>query len=98
MKKLPQSHLKGIAKLAKLNEMGSNGQIQTDADDTDHSRDTPDKAIDGAVDAFDGFQHKIFLSSRKYFFILPYSGGKIEKSLRGLLGDTEKIAEEKEIS
>ena len=59
MKKLTQSHLKGIAKLAKLNAVGSNGQIQTDADDTDHSRDPPDKAIDGAVDAFDRFQHNI---------------------------------------
>ena len=59
MKKLAQGNLEGIAEFAKLNEMGPEGQIQTDADDTDHSRDTPDKAVDGAVDAFDRFQHNI---------------------------------------
>jgi len=33
--------------------MGAEGQIQTDTDDTDHSRDSPDKIVDRRIDGFD---------------------------------------------
>ena len=53
MKKLTQGNLEGIAEFAKLNEMGPEGQIQTDADDTDHGGDAPDEIVDNTVDCFD---------------------------------------------
>ena len=57
MEKLTQGNLKGIAELPELNKTGTEAQIQTDADDTDHGRDAPDKAVHSAVNTFDGLQH-----------------------------------------
>ena len=53
-----QSCLKGISELSELDKACPETEKQSDADDADHGGDTPDKAVDCAVDLFDCFQHK----------------------------------------
>ena len=65
MKKLPQSHLKGIAKLAKLNAVGSNGQIQTADDGTWQKDIQPCDRIQGPrKEIDDSFHSSPFRTSR----------------------------------
>ena len=44
-----------IGKFSNLQKMGTQTQIQTNTDDADHRRHTPDKTIDCAIDHLNGF-------------------------------------------
>ena len=55
IKAVSYTHLPhGVGKFADLQKSGANAQIETDAEDTDHCRNAPDKVIDCTVDCFDG--------------------------------------------
>ena len=54
-----ESRFDRIGEFSDLHKFCADTQIQTDTDDADHSRNSPDEIVHGAVDGFNCLQHKI---------------------------------------
>ena len=63
-----------IGELADLKKTGADAKVKSDAENTDHCRNSPDKIIDSCINGFDNLQHKIpllsFLSDKVCFDLI----------------------------